>query len=71
MKPTSRYVSNLDLKYLGSKFMTIPDSFEVSNNLTEIRKSRNFELPSLLKTSLGDTTIHASLNPTNRVYDES
>jgi len=71
MKSTSRYVSNLDLKYLGSKFMTIPDSFEVSHNYTEIRKSRNCELPSILKTDLVDPAIHASLDPTDRPYGES
>ena len=69
MKSMSRYVSNLDLKYLGCKFMTIPDSFDVSQNLTEIRKSRNAELPSILKTQLADTTIHASLYPTSRAYE--
>ena len=51
MKNTSRYVSNLDLKYLGAKFITIPDShLESSINIAEIRKSRQFELPSILKT---------------------
>ena len=48
----NRYVSNLDLKLLGAKFITIPDNhLEVSSNLTEIRRSRDRELPSILKGS--------------------
>ena len=51
MKHPSKYVSNLDLKYLGSKFITIPDShLEVSHQISDIRKSKGEDISSILKT---------------------
>ena len=51
MKQPSRYVSNLDLKYLGSKFITIPDShLEVSHHLTDLRKTKGGDISSMIKT---------------------
>ena len=52
MKSSSKYVSNLDLKYLGSKFITIPDSHLETSHLHSIRKSRTGDYPSLLKNSI-------------------
>lgn len=53
MKGKSKYVSNLDLKYLGAKFITIPDShLELNSNISDIRKSKEGDLPSILKGSL-------------------
>lgn len=46
----NKFISSLDLKYLGAKFLTIPDShLEMSNSLSQIRKTRDNELPSILK----------------------
>ncbi len=44
----NKYVSSLDLKLLGARFMTIPDShLEASHSFSTIRKSKNYELPML------------------------
>lgn len=41
MKGKNKYISNLDLKLLGAKFITVPDShLEINSNLTDMRKSR-------------------------------
>lgn len=46
----NKFISSLDLKYLGAKFLTIPDShLEMCSSLSEIRKTRDNELPSILK----------------------
>lgn len=51
MKGKGKYISNLDLKLLGAKFITVPDShLEMGSNLTEIRRSRGEELPSIFCT---------------------
>lgn len=39
----NKYVSSLDLKLLGAKFITIPDShLEISSTFSTIRKSKNY-----------------------------
>jgi hypothetical protein len=44
-----KYVSSLDLKLLGAKFITIPDSqLEISTTFSNIRKSKSYDLPPIL-----------------------
>lgn len=64
MKGKNKFISNLDLKLLGAKFITVPDShFEIHSNLTDLRKSRTHELPSILRCSsdLDETTLKDSM----------
>ena len=48
MLSKDKYVSILGLKFLGTRFITIPDShLEVSHSFSNIRKSKNYEFPVL------------------------
>lgn len=52
MQGTNRFVSSLDLKLLGAKFIAIKDTNQMlTRNLTEIRKSKIEDLPSIYKSS--------------------
>lgn len=42
MLSKNKYVSSLDLKMLGAKFITIPDSHLETSSLTSIHKSKNY-----------------------------
>lgn len=50
MQNHHKYVSSLDLKMLGAKFITIPDSNLEMSSLSSIRKSKHCDLPSILTT---------------------
>jgi len=51
MLNSHKYVSSLDLKLLGAKFITVPDCHLEMNSLSSIRKSKNYDLPSILTTA--------------------
>lgn len=53
----NKYVSSLDLKLLGTRFMTIPESHLEKSNPTSIHKARTNEFPLILPTTPYDENL--------------
>ena len=53
----NKYVSSLDLKMLGNRFMTIPESQIEKSNPISIHKARTYEFPLILPTTPYDENL--------------